>query len=207
MRIKPRISTSVICVAIVSSAVALGGLATKCAETQLPGKRMIRVPSPDGHWVLISSPLMPSGDGTLSIEESKTGQHTVVKHFERSLGVGWSPDSKAYFLNDQEGSNITEAYVYWPEKADPLRLDDLILKHDTEANAIRADHTYFRIRRWYNTQTLLVEYCGYSSESPTVQFDFFYRVYLTGSGHPEASIRRLSHKVGPIDLAINECSR
>jgi len=79
------------------------------------------------------------GGMTLALEDWKTGRSTVVKRYDRSLGVGWSPDGKAFFLNDAAGSNIEEAYVYrLGAVGDPLPLDDQILKSDPDASRIPA---------------------------------------------------------------------
>lgn len=113
--------------------------ATRKKEIVLPEAKVVRLLSPDGRHVLTASPMSAKGGMTLALEDWKTGRSTVVKRYDRSLGVGWSPDGKAFFLNDAAGSNIEEAYVYrLGAVGDPLPLDDQILKSDPDASRIPA---------------------------------------------------------------------
>jgi hypothetical protein len=169
-------------------------------EITLPRSRTVRVPSPDGRWMLVASPFSPDHGNTLTLEDRRTGAKTVVKRYDRSIGVGWSPDSRAFFLNDAYGSNVEDAYVYWPGAAEPWQLDDILLKNDAKARAIAADHTYFQVRRWLNAKTVLVEYCGHDSGGAIVGgFDLKYRVEL---GEQEAKVQPLPRAA----RSVSDCS-
>jgi len=169
----------------------------------LPARKSVRIPSPDGRWVLIGSPFSLSGQQTLTLVDRTTGRQTVVKHYDRSIDVAWNPDSASFFLNDAYGSNVEDAYLY-PTQGEPLELDDLILNQDPDARRVPADHMYFHVGRWLSAKTMLVEYCGHNSASPAEQFDFLYRIDLNGLDPHGASVRRIFHRVRPLRLS-GEC--
>jgi hypothetical protein len=178
------------------------GQGSRSARVALPTDKTESIPSPDGNWVLIASPL---AERTILLENRTEKHRTLVKAYNRSLQVGWSPDSKAFFVNDAYGSNLEDAFVYWVDSKEPLLLNDLVLNHDREASAISADHAYFRVRRWINAKNLQLEYCGHNGEAPGQQFDFIYNVALEGSHGNNATTRRVSHKIGPLDWSVREC--
>lgn len=143
----------------------------------------------------------------LTLEDHATGQRTLVKHYDRGIDVGWSPDGHAFFLNDAYGSNVESAYIYPLGAPAPLLLDGLIYKADPKARNAPADHTYIHIHRWVSPSTVLAEYCGHNSMSPYRQFDFLYRVALTADDTQVLSIRRISMKTWPADPHQAECTR
>ncbi len=171
----------------------------------LPGRKTIHIPSPDGRWTLVASPYRNTGDRSLTLEDKATGAKTLVKLYDRSLSVGWSPDGRAFFLNDAYGSDGEDAYIYWPGMSQPLKLNDHVLEADPLAAQIPADHTYFQVRRWLKAKTVLVEYCGHGSEAPARQFDFLYHVDLNGPENPIVAVRRISERVGPLSFSVDEC--
>ena len=112
--------------------------------------------------------------------------------------------AQAFFLNDALGSNVEDAYIYWTGSTSPLNIDDILLRGDAQTqNVINADHSYFQVIRWIGPRTLLAEYCGHTSDTPIVQFDFRYRVELTGS--QSAVAHKLSGHVGPANTL--DCAR
>ncbi len=171
----------------------------------LPGRRTIRIPSPNGRWILIASPVSLEHDSTLVIEERTSGRRMLVRRYDRSMGVGWSPDSTALFLDDAFGSDEESAYIYWPAARKLLLLDKLILDQDPEAKNVDADHTYFQVRRWISSTSIIVEYCGHGSGSPARQFDFLYRGEIHGPNDPGVALRRISSRVVPVSFGVSEC--
>jgi len=181
------------------------GLTFRKSETVLPRSKTVRIQSPNGSWTLIASLFSAVHANTLTLEEHTTHRDKIVKLYDRSIGVGWSPDSQAFFLNDAYGSDREGAYIYRLGEDQPFPLDNLILKFDSDARRISADHTYFRVRRWFNASTILVEYCGHGSDPPAQQFDFLYRISLSGTDSRPTVVERLSHRVGSPDLFGEEC--
>jgi hypothetical protein len=174
-------------------------------EVDLPQRHIVRVVSPNGHWLLTASPFRQSGDHTLTLSDRNTGKIEMVRHYDRSIGVGWAPDSHAFFLNDAYGSNGESSFLYFPGETIPLQLDDLILQKDTKAKAIAADHTYFQVRRWLSANSLLVEYCGHKSDQPFGQFDLLYRITLDRDIRTNATVHRISKRVVSLPASTDEC--
>ena len=172
---------------------------------ELPGGKTVHIPSPNGRWTLIASPDSENQERTVALEDKITGATTLVKRYDRSLSVGWNPDSRAFFLNDAYGSDGEDAYIYWPGKTEPLQLNAPILRADAQAAGIPADHAYFKVRRWLGAKSVLVEYCGHGSEAPARQFDFLYHVDLNTPEEAAIAVRRISERVGPLSFSVNEC--
>jgi len=172
---------------------------------ELPGGKTVHIRSPNARWTLIASPYSENQERTVTLEDKITSARTLVKRYDRSLSVGWSPDSRAFFLNDAYGSDGEDAYIYWPGVSQPLKLNDPILRADAQAAGIPADHTYFQVRRWLSAKSVLVEYCGHGSEAPARQFDFLYYVDLNSPEEAAIAVRRISERVGPLSFSANEC--
>lgn len=175
--------------------------------TELPAGKTLRLPSPNGKWSLLSPAPSSQADSekTLFLENRVTHTRSVVARYNRAIRVGWNPEGKAFFLDDELGSNITDAYLFWPPRANPLLVDDLILAQDPEAKNLKADHGYFLIRNWANSATVIAEYCGHISEAPALQFDFLYRITLTSSKNPSVAVRRISRNVRPARPDSPDC--
>jgi hypothetical protein len=178
------------------------GQSSRTAAVSLPTDSTVSIPSPDRRWVLIASPFP---ERTIVLMDRIEKRRTLIKKYDRSLQVGWSPDSKAFFFNDAYGSNLEDAFVYWVESKEPLLLNDLVLSHDNEASAVPADHAYFQVRRWQSATNLLVEYCGHGGEGQGQQFDFLYDVALKGLHGSSVTARRIARKIGPSDLSVADC--
>jgi hypothetical protein len=180
--------------------------ATPNREINLPGHKTVRIASPDGRWLLVASPFSSAHCETLTLEDTRTRQRALAKSYCRSIDVGWSPDSQSFFLNDAYGSNVEDAYIYRRSELAPLELDDILLKADVQARSIvNADHTYFQVIRWIGPNTVLAEYCGHTSDDPYVEFDFRYRVKLSGS--QDAVAHKISGRVRPANPLDQECSQ
>lgn len=179
------------------------GQNSRNVSPNLPTDETVSIPSPDGHWALIASPIAKR---TIVLENRLTDSRSLIKAYDRSLKVGWSPDSRAFYLNDAYGSNLEDAFVYWVDSKDALLLNDVILSQDKEAKAVLADHSYFHVLRWQSADLLLVEYCGHGGDyEDGKQFDLLYDVELRGLHGSGAIARRVSRKIGPLSLSVAEC--
>jgi hypothetical protein len=179
------------------------GRATNPAIASLPTDKTETIPSPDKQWALIATPIP---ERTLTLENWTSHQQTLIKEYSRSLAVGWSPDSQAFFVNDEYVSNLADAWIYWVDLKAPVSLNDAILAADPEAKAMAADHAYFLAGAWLTARKLRVEYCGHGGKSPGRQFDFIYEASLSGSHGSSPTIRRVSHRVRPMKLSTPDCS-
>jgi hypothetical protein len=192
----------------VSAAASKRPASIRSREIELPQDRLVKIPSPDGRWQLIASPCSAKhcDARTLALEDRRTGRQVFIKNqYNRDLGVGWSPDSKAFFLNDAFASNVEDAYIYRPGQATPVELDDILLASDRRARSIDADHTYFQVRRWLTPHSVLAEYCGHTSNYPSVQFDFLFRVELGDGGKTAIAAHPIYGRVRPARLN-GECT-
>lgn len=168
---------------------------------ELPGDVRQMLPSPDGRWALIGTPLP---DRELRLENQADKHQELVTGFSRSLSAAWSPDSKAFFVNDAYGSNLEDTYVYWLGSKEPHKLNDLILTHYKWDTEVDADHAYFQAVRWLGPAKLLVEYCGHG-HGGLHQFDFVYVITLANSAGQESKTRRVSREIRPADLSKSDC--
>ncbi len=169
----------------------------------LPPERTETVQSPDGAWALIAGPIP---ERTIILENRSDHKQTLIKEYSRSAQIGWSPDSRAFFVNDAYGSNLEDAFIYRVGTKEPLSLNDAIRSGDKEADALPADHAYFRVGRWVGANEVLAEYCGHGGENPIRRFDFIYAVILDGPGASNLRIRRVSRTVKPASLSAPDCS-
>jgi hypothetical protein len=179
--------------------------AVRRREVDLPKRRTVRIPSPDGRWTLIASPFSPSAESTLTLEDMRTGQKSLVRRIDRDMGVAWSPDSKAFYLNDAYGSNVESAYIYSLGASTPLRLDDFILNNGAKAGDTNADDAYFQVIRWIDPSRIQVEFCGHDSSRADHHFDFIYAVKLNPQKDRAEEVRMISQRTRPQPMMAPEC--
>lgn len=154
------------------------------AVVSLPQGAMPTIPSPDRNWTLIFE--FPDVHKTrkLWIQCKGSDERRLVRAFERSLDISWSPDSQHFFVNDASGSGETRPYVYDPSTLRSIDLAVLIAKASPKADDyLSADHSYLDAKHWINSHELLIKMMAYSSEPPPQRpgFSGTYRVDLSGS--------------------------
>jgi len=162
----------------------------------LPQGAVTRIPSPDRKWILIFE--FPAADKPLSdgcrtgenevrklwIKRKGSSDRTLVRDFDRSLDISWSPDSQHFFVNDASGSGETRPYVYDPATLHSTDLAKLVAKASPKAaNYLGADHSYLEAKHWINSHEVLVKMMAYFSEPPPQRpgFSGAYRVDLDGT--------------------------
>ena len=151
---------------------------------RLPRVGVTRIPSPDGKWTLIFE--MPSWDSTrkLWIQGNGSTERTLVRDFERSLDISWSPDSRHFFVNDASGSTDTLCYVYDPQTLRAIDVLDLLTAASRRARNFEADHFYLEAKHWVGSDELLITVMGYlSSTPPKPGLSGTYLINLNGSVH------------------------
>jgi WD40 repeat protein len=146
------------------------------------------IPSPDGKWTLVFECPNNCSRRTLWIEERGKRSRELIKEYDRSLDVSWSPDSRLFFVNDNSGSTDARCYVYEPvslKQAELAKLKEtdvakLVLAADSNAEQfLKAGHSYLKAKQWLNTHELLVTVTGHDDESHR-GFTLQYRVDLRG---------------------------
>jgi hypothetical protein len=147
----------------------------------LPRAAVSRIPSPDGKWTLIFECPNKCSERKLWIANNTSHTRKLVKEFDRSLSISWSPDSRHFFVNDASGSTETLCCVY-----DPVTLEVTDLARVLAAGApksgeyIGVGHSYLNAKRWINSHELFVVLSGHSDEPPLRGFTLRYRVNLNG---------------------------
>lgn len=148
----------------------------------LPQGPLTRIPSPNRKWTLIFEFSDVNKPRKLWIQRKGSGERTLVRDFDRSLDVSWSPDSQHFFVNDASGSTDTLCYVYGPETLRPMNVLELLTSASRRASNFEADHFYVEAKHWVGSDELLVTVMGYlSSTPPKPGFSGTYRINLNGS--------------------------
>jgi hypothetical protein len=151
----------------------------------LPRGPVTRISSPDRKWTLIFECPDYKEERKLWIEESSTHKRRLIREYERSLSIGWAPDSQLFFVNDASGSNETLSYVFNPVTLTQTALADVLLRAvpRVEKYLVGPGHYYLEAKRWVNSHELLVTFEAYLDESPPVTpgFSGTYRVDVNGA--------------------------
>jgi hypothetical protein len=158
----------------------------------LPQGPVTRILSPDRKWILVFE--FPAADNSPSAD-CRTGENetrklwikrkgfrdrTLVRDFDRSLDISWSPDSHHFFVNDASGSTDTLGYVYEPVTLKATALADVVTSADPDAKKyLGAGHSYLEANRWINSHELSVTLWGHFDEE-RIGFKIKYRVDLNG---------------------------
>jgi len=116
----------------------------------------------------------------LWIKSKGSQERTLVRDFDRSLDISWSPDSRHFFVNDASGTD-TLGYVYDPVTLKETALAEVVVAADPTAKKyLGAGHSYLEANRWINSHELLVTLWGHFDEE-RVGFKIKYRVDLNGT--------------------------
>ena len=145
---------------------------------------MTAIASPDRNWTLIFEFPDVNKSRKLWIQHRGSSGRKLVREFDRSLDISWSPDSQHFVVNDASGSGETRPYVYDPATLQSVELAVLIAKASPKADDyLGADHSYLDAKRWINSHELLIKMMAYFSEPPPHRPGFAgtYRVDLSGS--------------------------
>jgi hypothetical protein len=182
---------------------------TLTGNGNFPSCQQVRIMAPNGNWALVSPPnpeFCPKEDKgkyadfepKLFLMNESNHRKRLVMRYSSGGDVGWAPGSMAFFVNEQVGSNVGDAYIYGTASLKKLDLTDVIFRSDSAAAKFKIGHRYVRARKWIDDHSILVQFCGHTDESPVIQFDFRYRVTVTGQ------VQTLFQKKGAPDL--DECA-
>jgi hypothetical protein len=151
-----------------------------------------RLASPDGSKILYGVPFNKTRNAPpqLWIEDTRTHKRTKLFDILRDLSAGWSPDGAAFYVNDFQGSDETDAYLYDATTLERLDLDARIQASDPASR--RFAHTYYEVTRWVGNQEVAVRFHGHTDEPPVTDFEFRYRVSRAGV------VKQLSHQTAPV---------
>jgi hypothetical protein len=138
---------------------------------------------PSGSWSLPApqgTPVLLAENGHLKIVEMD--RHRQILDYPRTLVLGWAPDGKHFFVNNEIGSNITELSVFDRAGNPQQDLEEEILGANLHLQTLArsGSHMYFDAKKWIDARTLEVEVSGHSDSTPSEEFDNRFRVTLDG---------------------------
>jgi hypothetical protein len=156
---------------------------------ELPRGAVSRIPSPDGKWTLIFECPRECSERKLWIVNNSSHTRKLVKEYDRSLSISWSPDGCHFFVNDASGSTETLCYVYDPNTLKVTDLAKVLVAGAPNADEyVGSGHSYLNAKRWINSHELVLVLSGHSDEPPLRGFTIRYRVDLNGR------VRKLSQR-------------
>lgn len=150
----------------------------------LPQGAVTPIPSPNQEWTLIFEFQSVDEPRKLWIQHKGSSERRLVREFERSLDISWSPDSNHFFVNDASDSGETRPYVFDPTTLQSIDVADLVAKASPKADDyLGADHSYLEAKHWINSQELLLKFMAYFSEPAPrrPRFSGTYRFGLHGT--------------------------
>ena len=169
------------------------------AELTLPYGRVQPLPSLDGEHTLYGVPFQDGkNDGPqLWIEDNSTGTRKLLLTLGGSVQAFWSPDGKAFSVNDHWASDRESAYIYTTETLKRQNVGEDILAADPESRHFTNAHAYLHVERWDGPAHVFVRFHGHTDEPPVRCFEFQYRVSGTGV------VEKFSERVHPIDKNLS----
>jgi hypothetical protein len=152
---------------------------------ELPQGPMTRIPSPDRRWTLIFECPDNCRERKLWVEGNTSHARKLVNEYDRSLAIGWAPDSRRFFVNDDYGSNGSHSCVIDPASLNATDLGTIIVNNDAEAaQFLKSGHSYVRAKRWLDSHKLLVVVFGHFDDPTPLHvpesFTIKYEVDLNG---------------------------
>ncbi len=156
-------------------------------KASYPSKQ--RLPSPNGKYLIECIGKPGSEDFHIFLKETATKKRTEIYHFERSLGVIWSPDSSFLALTDIPGSAYGNTFILPIDSPNSiLDIDERILKAFPEDDWFM--HRYVTASRWVSSKILEVVAEGHTDKTNTfpTEFHMVYQISTTGD------LRRISRR-------------
>jgi hypothetical protein len=88
----------------------IGMSSSSAATIKFPG-RMHEALSPDGSTAIINTDHDEEPNHVLSIENKRHFKRRTLFSYGRYVDVAWSPDSKFFFVNDYDGSDVARCIL------------------------------------------------------------------------------------------------
>lgn len=141
--------------------------------------------SPDGGFTLESRNCVNHDckdiDRKLWLINNKTNDRKLLLEIERDVRIGWAPAGSAFFLNDNLGSNVAEAYLYFPSEDRRVDIGALIDQKIASDRRFETDsHHYFNALYWVDGTSFLVKQFGHFDTEGGHGFTVCYRVNVSG---------------------------
>jgi hypothetical protein len=196
--------------ALFCSALILGGQSTgqgSVARFEATNGQTTRLASPGGRYALVFTDKATVANSSrylkLWFEDNLSHSRSLILGVNTDAFAGWSPDGRAFYVENDWLSDRTYAYIYKAGSLDKLDIADRIYAADAEARRFKNAHSYFNVERWQDNKNLLVRFDGHSDSYPVACFDLRYLVSRSGT------VKNLSQRTGPagatgcLDLNLN----
>jgi dipeptidyl aminopeptidase/acylaminoacyl peptidase len=142
--------------------------------------------SPDGRYLIRNTDDEKQEPAhTLTLIDAKDGSTTKVYSYPRGVDVLWSPTSRAFVVNDYEGSDASHPVLFTaPWTSQPIDLREKLVGFLHSGRGAKSvldnHHVYFSAQRWLSGDEILCQVTGYGDVDPkgfTAQY-----VYKLGAG-------------------------
>jgi hypothetical protein len=140
-------------------------------NVSFPGTRS-QSKSPDGRFVIKNFDSDTENPAhTLTLLDHRMGTEVKIYRYGRGVDVLWSPNSKAFVINDHEGSNVSHPVLFmepWSTHFTDLResLIDFLRSRNEAKSLLDNDHVYITGERWLDSDKILCKVTGYGDADP-----------------------------------------
>ena len=150
--------------------------------------------SPDGRFTLESRDCVnhdcKDTDRKLWLINNATKPRKLLLEIERNVRIGWAPSGSTFFLNDNLGSNVAEAYLYFPAEDRHVDIGESIDQEiPSDRHFVSDSHHYVNALYWIDETSFLVKRSGHFDTEGAQGFTVCYRVNISGK------VKRLSQSV------------
>jgi hypothetical protein len=147
-------------------------------SARFPGNKS-EIASPNRRWILQSVDRADEPHHSILLKDAAAGKTRKVCDYERSASAVWSPDSRHFALNDYEGSNVAETFIFSVDQTVPrIDLQNEILRSGAPPHG---GHEYLAVKRWLDAQRVMVRDWGHTDDTPARDFCVCYVYTLGGS--------------------------
>jgi hypothetical protein len=110
----------------------------------------------------------------LAIQELPDGPHRLIEKITRSVAVGWSPDSRRFFVNDYWASDASEVYIMDPVSLTRFRVSDAIRKRLPQMRKFFTyyDPNYLEAEDWVSDRIVRLRFWGWDGLPSPKTFDY-----------------------------------
>lgn len=153
----------------------------------------LSVLSPDNVWTLRSGCETCSAGRALWLISNSDHRRRLVRRYDGTLQVGWSPNGDKFFLNDEESDGKGRGYVVDPTNLKIIEIGEIIRTADPDSlKYLDSSHACVIALDWLAPDALLVDLTGQLDQPPIDKFQLQFQVYLTGS------VKRVSTRQWPL---------
>lgn len=128
--------------------------------------------SPDGRYTILNADDEKQEPAhSLTLIDAKDGSTTKLYSYPRGVDVLWSPTSRAFVVNDYEGSDPAHPVLFSaPWTNQPVDLREKLIGYLRSGRGTKSvldnHHVYFSAQRWLSGDEILCQVTGYGDVDP-----------------------------------------